>query len=184
MKIIAGWFKQGRGAAEPAVRKEQVIRKAQDVIQRSLATTQDAAARLDALEPRYRHFTPLKRALRQRYTFPHIIGKSEPMLKIFDLIVAISQNNMALDVPAVAVQQVLRGALGGVNRGPGVLVGHHQVQHLGVRVGLHAAVGDVAVQRRVRTEEQLLPRLPSGIKGARNLRAAEGTIGEEAGCSA
>ena len=28
----------------------------------------------------------LKRALRQRYSFPHIIGKSEPMLRIFDLV--------------------------------------------------------------------------------------------------
>ncbi len=28
----------------------------------------------------------LKRALKQRYSFPHIVGKSEPMLKVFDLV--------------------------------------------------------------------------------------------------
>src|SRR5215468_1378754 len=40
----------------------------------------------------------LKRALKQRYNFEHIIGKSEPMLKIFDLVgqVAASRSTVLL----------------------------------------------------------------------------------------
>src|ERR1700674_3617220 len=32
----------------------------------------------------------LKRALKQRYNFEHIVGKSEPMLKIFDLVAQVA----------------------------------------------------------------------------------------------
>ena len=56
----------------------------------------------------------------------------------------------------------------------------HEVEHLGVRVGLHAAVGDVAVQRRVSAQEQLLPRLATRVERPRNLRAAEGAVVEQA----
>ena len=33
----------------------------------------------------------LKRALKQRYNFENIVGKSEPMLKIFDLVAQVAQ---------------------------------------------------------------------------------------------
>ncbi len=62
----------------------------------------------------------------------------------------------------------------------GVAVHDHEVEHLGVRVGLHTAVGNVAVQGRVSTEEQLLASLAAGVEGARNLRATEGAVVEEA----
>ena len=32
----------------------------------------------------------LKRALKQRYNFEHIVGKSEPMLRIFDLVAQVA----------------------------------------------------------------------------------------------
>jgi transcriptional regulator with PAS, ATPase and Fis domain len=34
----------------------------------------------------------LKRALKQRYNFENIVGKSEPMLKIFDLVAQVANS--------------------------------------------------------------------------------------------
>ena len=62
----------------------------------------------------------------------------------------------------------------------GVAVHDHEVEHLGVRVGLHAAVGDVAVQRGVSAEQELLPGLAARVERARNLGAAEGAVVEQA----
>ena len=52
-------------------------------------------------------------------------------------------------------------------------VDDHQVQHLAARVHLDAAGGDLLLERLVRAQQQLLPRLSPRIKRARNLHAAE-----------
>src|ERR1035441_10406612 len=59
-------------------------------------------------------------------------------------------------------------------------VDHDEVEHL--RAGDHGdgAGVDLALERLVRTEKKLLAGLAAGVKGARDLRAAEGTIGERA----
>src|SRR3984893_1287718 len=38
----------------------------------------------------------LKRALKQRYNFEHIVGKSEPMLKIFDLVAQVAPSRSTI----------------------------------------------------------------------------------------
>src|SRR6202035_1847228 len=52
-------------------------------------------------------------------------------------------------------------------------VDYNKVQHLTSRVHLDAASGNLLLQRLIRAQEQLLPRLSSRIKSARNLHAAE-----------
>ena len=52
-------------------------------------------------------------------------------------------------------------------------VDHDQVQHLGAREHLHLAGADLALQRLVGAEQQLLAGLAAGVEGARHLRAAE-----------
>ncbi len=49
-----------------------------------------------------------------------------------------------------------------------------QVEHLGARMHLDVARGDLPRQRLVRAEQQLLTRLTTGVEGARDLYAAEG----------
>ena len=51
-----------------------------------LADVRSAVARQKAEEENVQ----LKRALKQRYNFEHIVGKSEPMLKIFDLVAQVA----------------------------------------------------------------------------------------------
>ena len=52
----------------------------------------------------------------------------------------------------------------------------HDVEHLVPTVHLHAAAGDLLLQRLVCAEEQLLPRLAARVKSARYLRATERTV--------
>src|SRR6185437_17070213 len=54
------------------------------------------------------------------------------------------------------------------------------VEHLGAGEHLHLPRRDLARERLVRAEEELLPRLPAGVERARDLRAAEGAVGERA----
>ena len=56
-----------------------------------------------------------------------------------------------------------------------------QVEHLGARVQPHRAGADLAHQRLVGAEQQLLAGLAAGVEGARDLRAAEGAVVEVAG---
>src|ERR1700693_2571598 len=55
----------------------------------------------------------LKRALKQRYNFEHIVGKSEPMLKIFDLVaqVAPSRSTVLLQGESGTGKEVIAKAL-------------------------------------------------------------------------
>src|SRR5437764_7793972 len=55
----------------------------------------------------------LKRALKQRYTFEHIVGKSEPMLKIFDLVaqVAPSRSTVLLQGESGTGKELIAKAL-------------------------------------------------------------------------
>jgi len=55
----------------------------------------------------------LKRAFQQRYNFPHIIGKSDPMLKIFDLIeqVAASRSTVLLAGESGTGKEVMAKAI-------------------------------------------------------------------------
>ena len=74
------------GTVENAVRAMQsgatnFIQKPWDN-EKLLADVRAAVARQKAEEENIQ----LKRALKQRYNFEHIVGKSEPMLKIFDLV--------------------------------------------------------------------------------------------------
>src|SRR5437763_15975996 len=45
----------------------------------------------------------LKRALKQRYSFEHIVGKSEPMLKIFDLVSPVAHRRSTVIIQGVTV---------------------------------------------------------------------------------
>ena len=54
------------------------------------------------------------------------------------------------------------------------------VEHLVARVALHRAGGDLLVQGRVGAEQKLLAGLAAGVEGARYLRAAERTVGQQA----
>ena len=62
----------------------------------------------------------------------------------------------------------------------GVAVDDHEIEHLGLRVHLDHAEGDLAFQGLVRTHQKLLAGLAARVEGARDLRAAEGTVGKEA----
>ena len=57
-----------------------------------LADIRSAAARHRAEEENLQ----LKRALKQRYNFEHIIGKSEPMLRIFDLVAQVAPSRSTI----------------------------------------------------------------------------------------
>ncbi len=59
-----------------------------------------------------------------------------------------------------------------------VAVDHDQVQHFGARDHLHLASRYLPFERLVSAQQQLLSGLPARIKGARNLRAAEGAVVE------
>src|SRR6266853_716680 len=78
------------GTVENAVRAMQsgatnFIQKPWDN-EKLLADVRAAVARQKAEEENIQ----LKRALKQRYNFEHIVGKSEPMLKIFDLVAQVA----------------------------------------------------------------------------------------------
>ena len=62
----------------------------------------------------------------------------------------------------------------------GVAVDDHQVEHLRAREHLHRAEADLAAQRLVGAEQQLLAGLAARVEGARDLRAAEGAVGQQA----
>ena len=62
----------------------------------------------------------------------------------------------------------------------GVAVDDHQVEHLGAREHLDRAGADLAAERLVGAEQQLLAGLAAGVEGARDLRAAEGAVGQQA----
>ena len=62
----------------------------------------------------------------------------------------------------------------------GLAVDEDEIEHLMARVHLHRAEADLTGERGVGANEQLLAGLAAGIERTRNLRAAEGTIGEEA----
>src|ERR1700738_1454032 len=57
-----------------------------------LADVRAAVARQKAEEENIQ----LKRALKQRYNFEHIVGKSEPMLKIFDLVAQVAPSRSTI----------------------------------------------------------------------------------------
>ena len=52
------------------------------------------------------------------------------------------------------------------------------VEHLFERVHLHALEGNLALKRRIRTEQQLLTGLSTRVERARDLRAAERPVGQ------
>ncbi len=58
-------------------------------------------------------------------------------------------------------------------------VNHDEVEHLGAREHLHCAETDLAAERLVGAEQQLLAGLAAGVEGARDLRPAEGAVGEQ-----
>jgi hypothetical protein len=62
----------------------------------------------------------------------------------------------------------------------GLAVDDDEVEHLGAREHLHRAGADLALERLVGAEEELLAGLAAGVEGARHLRAAEGAVGEQA----
>ena len=62
----------------------------------------------------------------------------------------------------------------------GVAIDEHEIEHLGLRKHLHRAGGDLAAKRLISAEQKLLAGLAARIKRARNLRAAERTIGQQA----
>ena len=62
----------------------------------------------------------------------------------------------------------------------GVPIDHHDVEHLRAREHLDRLLGDLAAERGVGAEQELLPGLAASVKGARNLRTAEAAIGEQA----
>src|SRR5438034_3560704 len=80
------------GTVENAVRAMQAgasnfVQKPWDN-EKLLADVRTAVARHRAEEENVQ----LKRALKQRYNFEHIVGKSEPMLKIFDLVAQVASS--------------------------------------------------------------------------------------------
>ena len=62
----------------------------------------------------------------------------------------------------------------------GAAVDDDQVEHLGARVLLDVAGRDLALERLVGAEQQLLAGLAAGVEGARHLRATEGAVVEQA----
>ena len=63
---------------------------------------------------------------------------------------------------------------------PSVAIDDDEVEHVHARVHFHRAKTDLAFEGLVGAKKKLLAGLASGIKGARDLRAAEGTVVEEA----
>ena len=62
----------------------------------------------------------------------------------------------------------------------GAAVDDDQLDHLVAGVGLHGAGGDLALERLVGADQQLLAGLAAGVEGARDLDAAEGAVVEQA----
>ena len=62
----------------------------------------------------------------------------------------------------------------------GAAVDDDQLDHLVAGVGLHGAGGDLALERLVGADQQLLAGLAAGVEGARDLHAAEGAVVEQA----
>src|SRR5512145_2648804 len=58
-------------------------------------------------------------------------------------------------------------------------VNDDHVEHLGAREHLDRPGFDLATECLISTKQQLLPSLPSGVEGARNLSATEGAIVEQ-----
>jgi len=84
------------GTVEDAVRAIQAgaanfLQKPWDN-EKLLADVRTAVARRRAEEENIQ----LKRALKQRYNFEHIVGKSEPMLKIFDLVAQVAPSRSTI----------------------------------------------------------------------------------------
>src|SRR6476659_3485526 len=84
------------GTVEDAVRAMQTgaanfLQKPWDN-EKLLADVRVAVARRKAEEENIQ----LKRALKQRYNFEHIVGKSEPMLKIFDLVAQVAPSRSTI----------------------------------------------------------------------------------------
>jgi DNA-binding NtrC family response regulator len=101
------------GTVENAVRAMQsgatnFIQKPWDN-EKLLADVRAAVARQKAEEENVQ----LKRALKQRYNFEHIVGKSEPMLKIFDLVaqVAPSRSTVLLQGESGTGKELIAKAL-------------------------------------------------------------------------
>src|SRR5467141_3955785 len=101
------------GTVENAVRAMQsgatnFIQKPWDN-EKLLADVRAAVARQKAEEENIQ----LKRALKQRYNFENIVGKSEPMLKIFDLVaqVATSRSTVLLQGESGTGKEVIAKAL-------------------------------------------------------------------------
>src|SRR5205814_7405591 len=61
----------------------------------------------------------------------------------------------------------------------GLAVDHHEIEHLALWMHLDQARADRAHQRRIRTEQQLLPGLSARIKRARDLRAAKRAVRQQ-----
>src|SRR5271165_2439768 len=101
------------GTVENAVRSMQ--RGATNFIQKPwdneklLADVRSAVARQRAEEENVQ----LKRALKQRYNFENIVGKSEPMLKIFDLVaqVASSRSTVLLQGESGTGKEIIAKAI-------------------------------------------------------------------------
>src|SRR5947207_1330180 len=101
------------GTVEDAVRAIQAgaanfLQKPWDN-EKLLADVRTAVARRRAEEENIQ----LKRALKQRYNFEHIVGKSEPMLKIFDLVaqVAPSRSTVLLQGESGTGKELIAKAL-------------------------------------------------------------------------
>src|SRR5216683_2992182 len=96
------------GTVVNAVRATNFIQKPWDN-EKLLADVRAAVARLKAEEENIQ----LKRALKQRYNFEHIVGKSEPMLKIFDLVaqVAPSRSTVLLQGESGTGKEVIAKAI-------------------------------------------------------------------------
>jgi DNA-binding NtrC family response regulator len=101
------------GTVEDAVRAMQTgaanfLQKPWDN-EKLLADVRVAVARRKAEEENIQ----LKRALKQRYNFEHIVGKSEPMLKIFDLVaqVAPSRSTVLLQGESGTGKELIAKAL-------------------------------------------------------------------------
>ena len=62
----------------------------------------------------------------------------------------------------------------------GLAIDHDEVEHLGARMHGDGAGMDLAFERLVGAEQQLLAGLAAGIEGARDLGAAKGAVGEGA----
>ena len=62
----------------------------------------------------------------------------------------------------------------------GLAVDHDELEHLVTRVRRHGAGRDLALERLVGTDQELLARLASGVEGARDLHATEGAVVEQA----